>query len=849
VRWTAFLAAAVLAALLSAPSAALAWKPFAHNYIGDQAYADATDDGKVTIGGRSYPLAPELVTALKKSRSYFNAGVVGPDGFPDLAFGQAQIHPEQTGAWLKYIFDKAWAAQRKRGPGYATAEERGQILAFAYGFLTHAAGDMWGHTLVNDFAGGLFPSFADLTNPDPKKATAAREIALRHVVAEGYAGAATPGWDRSTELKDRTTVCRAPGPAGTRCNDISNDTTHGIPYAAPHRFLYDILVNPRVDLPVGTCGDGVDDDGDGTADDGCPRGPYTVGKTPEPQRGALIDFFLDSQADLEIQAARLEFDATSCPKSDPRCERTQALVVPTIRGDKRLRVARARCTGHDPCTTRNADGDHSFSADFLHAWVDDIESGLKDWSRLGLAITRALFDPQAHRDAQNDACDGYGEEPPKRLSRGECEQRVGAVDTLVYKTRSFVDDHLLSMLGVPDWVVYVKKISGAAFDALADVVDKIVGPALNPLRELEATIKSAITGFVKTKIVESTGIDPDRVADFLHHPGQWMCSDTVASFRLPGIKNPITLKGYFGPGEHARLDKLIGLPANHHASTTSCSPLRAERAYDYKPEAFAAIKDSITQAKLLLLDGRELNRAFSDVLYDDHIVKSPDLAQIYPLSGRPNIMFTPLAGTAPWLTLIDGDHAWRQDGLPRFCDNLACTLSPAEAAGLATYATPAPRPAGGRSTGGNGEYPPWESCVLRPAFRALFTDWENPANPLGANFPDLGDPPSPSLADRFTPGVSLRPTDLSIPLGATIVLRPGARFTAQASDTVFTDGAIKLAWKLYRPGADPASAAAQPVLNGGTFALPPTATGDWIVEVTATDGCGSRPRTQRVQII
>jgi hypothetical protein len=139
--------------------------------------------------------------------------------------------------------------------------------------------------------------------------------------------------------------------------------------------------------------------------------------------------------------------------------------------------------------------------------------------------------------------------------------------------------------------------------------------------------------------------------------------------------------------------------------------------------------------------------------------------------------------------------------------------------------------------------------VLRPAFRALFTDWENPANPLGANFPDLGDPPSPSLADRFTPGVSLRPTDLSIPLGATIVLRPGARFTAQASDTVFTDGAIKLAWKLYRPGADPASAAAQPVLNGGTFALPPTATGDWIVEVTATDGCGSRPRTQRVQII
>ena len=45
-------------------------------------------------------------------------------------------------------------------------------------------------------------------------------------------------------------------------------------------------------------------------------------------------------------------------------------------------------------------------------------------------------------------------------------------------------------------------------------------------------------------------------------------------------------------------------------------------------------------------------------------------------------------------------------------------------------------------TGGSGRYPIWESCVLRPAFRALFTDWENGA----ANFPDLGDAVSPDPA-------------------------------------------------------------------------------------------------------
>src|SRR5690349_16952836 len=91
---------AVLALMpLAAPQAALAWKPFTHNYIGDQAYADAVDDGSVTIDGRGYRLNGTLVQALKNYRPYYNAGVVGPDGFPDLAFGQSVIHPDHTGKW------------------------------------------------------------------------------------------------------------------------------------------------------------------------------------------------------------------------------------------------------------------------------------------------------------------------------------------------------------------------------------------------------------------------------------------------------------------------------------------------------------------------------------------------------------------------------------------------------------------------------------------------------------------------------------------------------------------------------------------------------------------------------
>ena len=58
-----------------------------------------------------------------------------------------------------------------------------QALAFAYGYLTHAAGDMWAHTFVNDFSRGIFPSFTD---------PAVIGNGSRHFVVEGYIGRHTP---------------------------------------------------------------------------------------------------------------------------------------------------------------------------------------------------------------------------------------------------------------------------------------------------------------------------------------------------------------------------------------------------------------------------------------------------------------------------------------------------------------------------------------------------------------------------------------------------------------------------------------------------------------------------------
>jgi hypothetical protein len=183
--------AVALLAVLALASSAQAFKPYTHIQSGLRAWEDVTDDGEVTIEGREYAVKPEVVAALRDNPAYFNAGVVGPDGFPDLTYGQSVVHPEQTGKWLTHILKKAYEAQTD--PSYSTAE-RSQILAFAYGYLTHAAGDMWAHTLVNDVAGGVFPAVGEiLTDVDDA------EIAIRHIIVEGYIGDATAGYDGNKE--------------------------------------------------------------------------------------------------------------------------------------------------------------------------------------------------------------------------------------------------------------------------------------------------------------------------------------------------------------------------------------------------------------------------------------------------------------------------------------------------------------------------------------------------------------------------------------------------------------------------------------------------------------------------
>ncbi|MCB0000323.1 MAG: hypothetical protein KDE56_31375, partial [Anaerolineales bacterium] len=174
---------ALLLLNLLAP-AAHAWKITTHVYFADLVLADALDNGKVTIhrvdynSGAilgeigQYAVDPDILAVLQSNAAQYRAGTIGPDAYPDILTGQMVIHPDgsQTNidhgsdAWLRYLWDQAESDAYRNDPA---------VKAFVVGFLTHAAGDIYAHTFVNNFTGEPFTY-------DPI------ENAVKHVLLEDY---------------------------------------------------------------------------------------------------------------------------------------------------------------------------------------------------------------------------------------------------------------------------------------------------------------------------------------------------------------------------------------------------------------------------------------------------------------------------------------------------------------------------------------------------------------------------------------------------------------------------------------------------------------------------------------
>ncbi len=815
------------------PSTVSAFKPYTHYPTAEKAYDDVVDDGEVTIDGKAYTVRPEIVTALVNQPAAYNAGVIGPDGFPDLAFGQSQIHPEETGEWLQHIFTAAWDAQDD--PNRSVAEKQ-QILAFAYGFMTHAAGDMWAHTLINKIADGVFPGVGEILNPDDLSAA---EIALRHVIAEGYVGDATPGFDGNPE---RSIV---PGEYDeSDVVDFSDDATPRFTYDPPTAWIYETLVDPNNPLPIGTCGDGINDDADddNVADDGCPGGPYTVGE-PEANRGPLIDFFLDMQARLEIEKAKFEADAAypDCWVTiDEDCyEGTQPITVQTVRGTINTTIPIQWCdfpnatTGicvRNPVDIVDDAIVNDIGSAYLGAWIDDIEVGLQHWPELGQQLSDALFDAGTYRDAQNFWCRNHTKSEDGLITytdRVSCEDSVGLPIVLLYTLggldgqdgTGFIPTYLLSMLGAPDFVGDAIDLGEDVFLWLQDVLSFIL-PDIDILDEPIKKAKDLLMELVS----KAVGFDVEEYFTFIKSPTHWMNTSSV-TIDLP-FADAVTVD-LFQPGDREYLDDVMGLvdPTEPEQiempDHTFVESSRLKDNAEWTLEDFEVAHNAVTMSKLLLLDADQLNQVVADHS-ESMLLPGVSTALYTDPAGRPaNVMIDGL-DSKPWLRSIDSDHSWRQDRLPAF-------FTPGfghHGSGEGQYA-------------GTGQFPMWESCIARPAFRDLFHDWENGDwQVAGNNFPDLGDTPTApaDIAGSLTAEFTV--TGHSAVVNGTTWVAGDHGFVVTAADTAFQAAAATTRFRTYTSGSQP-GAWTEVAGQSASFALPSSAYENvkWIVEWEVTNGC------------
>lgn len=729
----------MMSAVAGFSTAVQAWKPFTHVFTGASAYADAVADGAVEINGESYPINARLLLALQTKRPFYDSGVIGPDGYPDSIMGQKVIHPQDTGKWLRYVLDQAWAAQND--PRYSE-DQKLEILAFSYGFLTHAAGDMWAHTLVNDFAEGVFPGVGEILS-DP----AAAAIAIRHIIIEGYIGDATPGFDGNG---DRTIIAGEFNEDGDA--QVSDDATPAIDYGIPpDLFLWETFI--------------------GRAPDASGALTLPLPGQPTADRGPLQEFFFDLRNDLAADAGTnsniqqavdnftelqddIDYALYECSFPPDPIECPYALAVLGFETLSALVSATQDLLEA---------GIEEIVDAYLAAWVEDIDDGLQHWGNVGNAFTAGLFDPGARRSYQDEKCGetGSGEFSQARVF---CEDGVGVVGTfldVLGESITTEEPNLLSMLGFPDLVAAGIELVDEVFDAIDALVDLPL-PLENAIAEFKQYLQDLLLGAIS----DALGFDLELFAEVTKNPSAWMDGPGTPVPLQPPL-DVYNSTGLFAEGEHVRLDTILGFDepglTDEHHDLGPDSNRRLDDDAAFLIAEFAPLENTITTAKLLLLDGDQLDAVLSDSL--------GRTMNTYPSGVNTNVMIDALDGGDPWLLSIDSDHAWRQDGLPRFCDNTPGAFCPAGA-----------QPRDPALNAGRGQMPIYESCVARPAFSMLFNDWENGSE----QFPALGDNVGPD------PGSDPNPPTSSITLDPTSAFYDDTVNNREfvGGDNLFTLGAV-----------------------------------------------------------
>lgn len=133
---------------------------------------------------KRYAIPASTLVALKESPSAYLAGALGPDVFPDFITSQVTVHPGIEHGWGTDDFLRHLLAHAGSG----------NDRAWVSGFLSHASSDVFAHSWVNHYAGGIF---------DLSKHVESNEIEVRHFILERYIADRTPRiWPKYAEEID-----------------------------------------------------------------------------------------------------------------------------------------------------------------------------------------------------------------------------------------------------------------------------------------------------------------------------------------------------------------------------------------------------------------------------------------------------------------------------------------------------------------------------------------------------------------------------------------------------------------------------------------------------------------------
>lgn len=337
------LSSIILATTLAGIPAAYAWKPSTHIFLAEEVLKDALD-GNVSIcrtdyvmkrvlkDCKEYAVDAEILASLRAHPQQYRAGVLGPDAYPDILTGQRVIHPDTslpkkpklpggTNSWLQYLWDNA----------NGQTQNRLSIKAFTAGYLTHAAGDMFGHTFVNHFSGGEFEL---------------GQNAVKHIVLEGYVGKRTP-----------TTVDATGVPVTENSISIADGVSD---------FIYRYMIDAKPDSFLDTdllVGSG--------ANTSVPR-IYSDLRT-KLQRN--VDDYYAKKADYDRRYDEKIKAAKACRVLDFSCSKT-------------VLYAQAAAIQTEKAAYVTANG---LQVTYKEHWVEDIDSGLKAWPATSHELAKALI--------------------------------------------------------------------------------------------------------------------------------------------------------------------------------------------------------------------------------------------------------------------------------------------------------------------------------------------------------------------------------------------------------------------------------------------------------------------------